>query len=183
MAEIQLYMHPKRQFEILKEYVVKLTKIDGSELSGEKFKEKLTDIIQHNKNINLKGDIPKSLLSGLNKSSHEALIKGVERAYAEIRLEAEYTQNHPNVQSVRQSNMSGMRNWVAQHRATRNAQQHRNRANAMQRAHMTTMTRQNLAASTIQRMLGSRSRRTHVSRTAARPPLPSIRSRRTRTGQ
>jgi hypothetical protein len=179
MAEIQLYMHPKRQYEILKEYVVKLIKTDGSELSGEKFKEKLTDIIQHNKNKNLSGDIPKSFLSGLNKSSEEALIKGVERAYAEIRLEAEYTQNHPNVQSVRQSNMSGMRNWVAQHRRTRNSQQHRNRANTMQRAHMANMSRRNAAASTIQRMMGRR--RTHVSRTAARPPLPAIRSRRTRT--
>jgi hypothetical protein len=173
MSEIQLYMHPDRQFIILKEYIVKLHKTDGSEFSNEKFKEKLTDIIQHNKNKNLKGEVPESFLVGLNANSKELLTKGVKKAYSEIRLEALHTQNNPYVQSVRQANMSASRNWVSHHRRTRNSQQHRNRANAMQRDHIARQSRRNSAVSRIQRLFGRHSR--HVSRTASRPPLPALR--------
>lgn len=172
MSEIQLYMHPKRQLEILSEHITILYKTNGSELSGDKVKEKLADIVQHNKNKNLKGEIPASFLVGLNETSKESLTKDVKKAYNIIRLEAEHTQNHPNIVSRRQANNSVLRNWVSHHRRTRNAQQHRNRSNALQRNHIARQSRRNNAASTIQRTLGRR--RSHVSRTASRPPLPAI---------
>jgi hypothetical protein len=79
MPEIQLYMHPKRQLEILREHITTLHKTNGSELSGDKVKEKLADIVQHNKNKNLKGEIPASFLVGLNETSKESLTKDVKK--------------------------------------------------------------------------------------------------------
>lgn len=154
--------------------------MNDSELSGDKVKEKLNGIVKSNIHKNLKGEVTSPFLLGLDATSKEALTKGVSSAYDEIRSEARNTQNRWNAISRRQATEAASRNWVANHRRTRNAQQNTNRSTARQRnftARQRNFTARHRAASTIQRILGSRVR--HVSRTASRPPLPAIRRRTT----
>ena len=178
MAELQLYMHHTRQIEILSahlKYII-LIKKDGSVLSGDKVKEKLEEIVKNNTIKNLRGDVYSGFTDELNTISKEELRKAVKRAYDEIRYEAERTQNTSPIRRLRETEQSALSNWLSGNRRMREVQRNRNASNTRQR-NFRAQSRRSTAASTIQRILGSRVR--HVSRTASRPPLPAIRRRTT----
>lgn len=176
MAENKvLHMRLNQQLEILTARIKPLTKMNGSEVSGDELKQIIKDIVHSNKHKNLRGSIGHFVLSGLklNKSSEESLKKSVTNAYNEMRFIAEYTPNTQSARNEREAETAMARHSLRDFRRNLNASRNRNASNARHRAFTVRQGQRNSAASLIQRTLSRRSRRPIVTMASV---LPSIRN-------
>ena len=176
-----LHMRKSQQLEILSDHIniTPLTKMNGSELSGDELKTLIKDIIHSNKHKNLRGSVTQFFVSSLklNKSSEEALVKRVQKAYTEMRYIAERTPNTQSARNEREVEAAAAHHGLLEFRRNRNASRNREASNARHRAFTIRQGRRNSAASIIQRSLSRRLRRQSATNVSRRPSLPVIRSR------
>ena len=180
-GERVLNMRKSQQLKILSENIniSPLTKMNGSELSGDELKTLLKDIIHNNKHKNLRGSVTQFFVSSLklNKSSEEALVKRVQKAYTEMRYIAERTPNTQSARNEREVEAAAAHHGLLEFRRNRNALRNREASNARNREFTIRQGLRNSAASIIQRRLSRRLRRNYATNVSTRPALPAIRSR------
>lgn len=173
-----LHMRKSQQLEILSSHMTPLTKMDGTELSGDELKTLLKDIIHSNKHKNLRGSVTQFFVSSLklNKSSAEALTKRVKQAYTEMRYIAERTPNTRSARNEREAETALERHRLREFRNNLNASRNREASNTRHRAFTIRQGQLNSAASIIQRAVSSRSRRHSGTSISLRPSLPARRN-------